>query len=71
MDDLDTLSGKLSIIDSEDRIRKNLLKAIEMYGDRLKYIGPDCGLGGWSLPQIAFELLNRTHKVIEQIKKEF
>jgi len=71
MDDLETLSGKLTLIDSEDRIRKNLLKAIEMYGDRLKYVGPDCGLGGWPLPQIAFELLNRTHKVIEQVKKEF
>jgi 5-methyltetrahydropteroyltriglutamate--homocysteine methyltransferase len=70
MDELGTLSGKLSLIDSEDRIRKNLLKAIEMYGDRLKYVGPDCGLGGWPLPQIAFELLNRTNKVIEQTKKE-
>jgi len=70
IDDFKTLSGKLSLIDSKERIRKNLLTAIELYGDRLKYVGPDCGLGGWELPQIAFELLRRTNGVIEQVKKE-
>jgi len=70
IDDFKTLSGKLSLIDPVERIRKNLLTAMELYGDRLKFIGPDCGLGGWEHPQIAFELLHRTKEVIEQVKKE-
>lgn len=70
MDEINTLSGKLNLIDSKEKIRKNLLTAMEIYDDRLKYIGPDCGLGGWQLPQIAYELLNRTHEVIEEVKKE-
>ncbi|MFX0187368.1 MAG: hypothetical protein ACFE8A_06500 [Candidatus Hodarchaeota archaeon] len=70
MDEINTLSGKLNLIDSKEKIKKNLLTAMEIYDDRLKYIGPDCGLGGWQLPQIAYELLNRTYKVIEKVKKE-
>ena len=40
------------------------------YGDRLKYVGPDCALSGWSPPTVAFELLNRVHSVIEEVKKK-
>jgi len=68
MDELKSLTGKLGLIDSKEQIKKNLLKAVELYGDRLKYIGPDCGLGGWQIPQIAFELLHRTSEVIEEFK---
>ncbi|MFX1393721.1 MAG: hypothetical protein ACFFAH_09110, partial [Promethearchaeota archaeon] len=70
LDEINTLSGKLNLIDSEEKIRKNLLTAMEMYGNRLKFIGPDCGLGGWQIPQIAFELLHRTYAVIQEIKEE-
>ena len=66
---LKTFDGMLSLIDSQKIIRKNLLTAMEMYGERLKYVGPDCGLGGWLHPQIAYELLLRTQKVISEVRK--
>jgi 5-methyltetrahydropteroyltriglutamate--homocysteine methyltransferase len=66
---LQTFDGMLSLIDSNTTIKKNFLTALEMYGERLKFIGPDCGLGGWLHPQIAYELLLRTRKVISKVRK--
>ena len=37
-------------------------------GDRLKFVGPDCGLKGWNPPQVAYELLYRTYNVIKEVK---
>lgn len=67
-DDLKTYEGTLSLIDSKEFIKKNLLFALDHYGDRLKFIGPDCGLKGWNPPQVAYELLRRTYQVIKEVK---
>lgn len=48
-----------------------LLDAMAHYGDRLRDIGPDCGLYGWDEPSVAFELLHRIYEVIENIKKKY
>ena len=69
-DDLKTFQGTMSLIDSKEFIRKNLISAIDRYGDRLKFIGPDCGLKGWNPPQVAYELLYRTYNVIKKVKKD-
>ena len=68
-DEIKTVKGTLNLIDSEERIEKNLLDALEHYGDRLKFVGPDCGLSGWGPPQVACELLYRTGKVIQRVKE--
>jgi 5-methyltetrahydropteroyltriglutamate--homocysteine methyltransferase len=65
------MEGIMSLIDSKERIKNNLENAIEHYGDRLKFIGPDCGLSGWYYPEIAYELLHRTHEAIKEVKKSF
>jgi len=69
-DYLKTYSGMMSLIDSKDIIKKNLYDALNMYGDRLRFIGPDCGLGGWRIPQVAYELLHRTYNVVNEVKNE-
>lgn len=69
-EELNTFKGTLQLIDSKDRIEKNLREALKRYGDRLKYVGPDCGLSGWSPPEAAYELLHRTFEIIEKVKKE-
>ena len=58
-------------IDSKERIKKNLLDALELYEGRLSFVGPDCGLGGWPSQQIASELLHRTGEVIKEVKLNF
>ena len=70
-DKLKTFEGKRLLIDSEESIEKNLKFALEHYEDRLKFVGPDCGVSSWNPPKLAFELLQRTSKVINKIRKEF
>lgn len=52
-----------ALIDSESTIRKNLRLAQKHYGDRLAYVGPDCGLRSWGPPDLAASLLKRVVKV--------
>ncbi len=68
-DIVNTFEGTMNLIDPEERIERNLKDALDLYGDRLKYVGPDCGVSGWAPPQIAYELLYRTGKVIQRVKK--
>jgi 5-methyltetrahydropteroyltriglutamate--homocysteine methyltransferase len=68
---LKTFEGTMNLIDSEDFIKKNLLFALKHYDERLKFIGPDCGLKGWNPPQVAYELLRRTYKVIKDVRNTF
>ena len=65
-----TFEGKQKLIDSEERIERNLRTALNHYGDRLKYIGPDCGLSSWQPPELAFQLLKRTGTVIKKVKRD-
>ncbi len=41
-------------------IAKRLHKAYSIFGDRIKYAGPDCGLGSWPSQELAFKLLKNT-----------
>jgi 5-methyltetrahydropteroyltriglutamate--homocysteine methyltransferase len=66
---LQTEQGMSSLIDSEEIIERNLLDALELYGSRLKYVGPDCGLGGWPSQKTAFNLLSRIKSVIHKVKQ--
>jgi 5-methyltetrahydropteroyltriglutamate--homocysteine methyltransferase len=68
---LQSEQGMSSLIDSENTIKKNLFDALELYGPRLKYIGPDCGLGGWPSQKTAFILLSRIKSVIHNVKSTF
>lgn len=38
-------------------ISKRLEKAYSVFGERIKYVGADCGLGSWPSQEIAFQLL--------------
>ena len=69
-ENLKTYDGMMSLIDTKEIIKKNLYDALNMYSDRLKFIGPDCGLGGWRIPQVAYELLYRTSNVVNEVKNK-
>ena len=56
-------------MDPPERIERCLKAAVAHYGDRLKYVGPDCGLSGWAPPELANELLTRTVKVVKKYLK--
>ena len=54
-------------------IEKRLEKLYTVFGDRIKYAGPDCGLGSWPTQELAAELLKNTGAAIHSFnqKNEF
>ncbi|MEM2925355.1 MAG: hypothetical protein QXJ68_06660 [Methanocellales archaeon] len=55
----------VELVDDEDLIRKRFENAKELFGERLSFTGPDCGLGSWPSQEAAFELLKRTVRAIK------
>lgn len=53
------------IVDKEEEIKKRYLSAMEKFGDRMRFSGPDCGLGSWPSQEAAQLLLKRTVRAIK------
>lgn len=51
-------------------ICKRLQNAFERFGDRIKYVGPDCGLGSWPSQALAKRLLANTASGIRAFKED-
>ncbi len=45
---------------SPEKITKRLEKAYSIFGDRIKYVGPDCGLGPFPSQELAYRVLKNT-----------
>ena len=50
-------------------IEKRLGTAWKLFGDRIRYSGPDCGLGAWPNQETAFTLLKNTADAINKFNK--
>ncbi len=50
-------------------IEKRLEKAYAVFGERIKYAGPDCGLGSWPSQEMASRLLKNTCTGIKNFKQ--
>ncbi len=48
------------MVDSEETIRKRFAVIKRKFEERLAFVGPDCGLGGWPTQEAAQFLLKRT-----------
>ena len=57
-------SGLTEKMESVRNITKRLKKAYELFGDRIKYAGPDCGLGTWPGEDVACSLLKNAADAI-------
>lgn len=55
------------LVESQDTIRQRFRLASERYGERLRFAGPDCGLGGWPSQESAELLLRRTVNATKQL----
>lgn len=55
-----------TLMETPDIIAKRLGKAYAIFGDRIKYAGPDCGLGSWPSQELAFKHLKNTAAGIKQ-----
>ncbi len=60
------------LVETEEVIKKRFALAKEKFGDRLAFVGPDCGLGSWSSQDAALFLLRRTVSAVKNsTQKEF
>lgn len=50
-------------------IKTRLEKAHALFGERIRYAGPDCGLGSWPSQELAFKLLQNTGMGIKEFLK--
>jgi 5-methyltetrahydropteroyltriglutamate--homocysteine methyltransferase len=48
------------MVENEETIQKRFEAAKEKFGERLAFVGPDCGLGSWPSQEAALLLLKRT-----------
>ena len=51
-------------------IEKRLENSYKIFDDRIKYAGPDCGLGAWPTQGLAFSLLKNTSIGIKEFLKK-
>ncbi len=56
-------------METPETIKMRLEKAYGIFGGRIKYAGPDCGLGSWPSQGLAFKLLQNTGIGIKEFLK--
>ncbi len=59
------LERMLDEMESLSVIVGRLENAYRLFGDRLRYAGPDCGLGSWPSQELAFQLLRNTAEAVD------
>ncbi|MDV0445305.1 hypothetical protein MmiAt1_08760 [Methanimicrococcus sp. At1] len=50
----------VTVMETPETAEKRLEKLFGVFGDRIKYAGPDCGLGSWPSQELAAALLKNT-----------
>ncbi len=61
----DKLTEVVTDMETPEVIAGRLANAYGMFGDAIRYTGPDCGLGSWPSQALAQKLLSNTAKGIE------
>jgi len=52
-------------------IEKRLLRAYNVFGERIRYAGPDCGLGAWPTQEMAELLLRNTRRGLDRFHSHY
>lgn len=59
----------VELLETPQVIKKRLEDAYSIFGDRIRYVGPDCGLGLWPTADSARKLLENTVRAVAEFKK--
>ena len=65
--DPDKIGLAIDEIENPETIEKRLRRALDLFGERLKYIGPDCGLFSFPSQENAVKLLENVREAKERI----
>ncbi|MDR0767930.1 MAG: methionine synthase [Methanosarcinales archaeon] len=60
----------VTVMETPETAEKRLEKLYGVFGDRIKYAGPDCGLGSWPSQELAANLLKNTGIAIASFNKK-
>jgi 5-methyltetrahydropteroyltriglutamate--homocysteine methyltransferase len=67
-DDPSRLEGEIRGMESPQVIEKRLETAYSLFGERLRAVGPDCGLGSWPSQSMAYKLLSNCAAAIKSFR---
>lgn len=57
-------------METQNVIEKRLGSYYKIFGNRIKYAGPDCGLGAWPTQELAFGLLRNTSLGMKEFSRK-
>lgn len=60
----------VTVMETPETAEKRLEKLHGVFGDRIKYAGPDCGLGSWPSQELAAALLKNTGIAVAAFNKK-
>jgi 5-methyltetrahydropteroyltriglutamate--homocysteine methyltransferase len=63
--DKNVLRGIITEYNSPEQVAQRLAKAYAIFGERIRYVGPDCGLGSFPTQELAFLVLKNTAEGIK------
>jgi len=66
--DSDRLEREVFAAESAELMERRLSEAIRLFGDRVRYAGPDCGLGSWPNQKMAARCLTNCAKAISAFR---
>jgi 5-methyltetrahydropteroyltriglutamate--homocysteine methyltransferase len=64
------LEGEIMRLESPRVMEKRLKDAYAIFGDHLRAVGPDCGLGSWPSQEMAWRLLNSCSMALRAFRAE-
>ncbi len=67
--DKGVLEAIVTEYNSPEQVTKRLEKAYSIFGERIKYVGPDCGLGSFPTQELAYMVLKNTSEGIKAFYK--
>jgi len=66
--DPDRLEREVFAAESAELMERRLAEACRLFGDRVRYAGPDCGLGSWPSQRMAARCLSSSAKAITSFR---
>lgn len=67
--DIPRLEREVLGLESPQIIKARLRSAAAQFGERLRAVGPDCGLGSWPSQHLAGEILRRCADALEDLRR--
>ena len=64
------LEREVLTVESPEVITSRLEAAYKSFGDRLKAVGPDCGLGSWPSQSVASKLLSNCANAVRSSRRK-